>query len=80
MEAIYNQGSIAPGHTPTSGGFTLYSLGPTDLSKGTEVTFSYCASLFAEFLHNIFESNILLLLMHIESLSCLYNFIDSCVL
>jgi len=43
MEAIFNKGSVSPGHTPTSGGFTLYSLGPTDLSKGTEVTFSYSA-------------------------------------
>ena len=43
MQAVYQQGSISPGHTSTSGGFSLYAKGPIDLSQGTEITFSYSA-------------------------------------
>jgi hypothetical protein len=43
MQAVYQKGSISPGHTSTSGGFSLYAKGPIDLSKGTEITFSYSA-------------------------------------
>jgi hypothetical protein len=45
LRAFYQKGSISPGHTPNglTPGFSLYSKTGIDLSKGTEVVFSYKA-------------------------------------
>ncbi|KAG8933536.1 hypothetical protein FRC02_011647 [Tulasnella sp. 418] len=40
MQAFFPKGSVEPGDTPY-GGFSFYAYGPIDLTKGTEILFSY---------------------------------------